>query len=182
LAKKALDLRQARRLLAPGPVALLTSQYRGQPNLMAASLVTPVSLDPPLVAVAIHPTRLTHEFVSKSDQFALNLPHLESIAAVHRCGLLSGRDGDKFVAVGLTPAEAAEVDPPLVAECIGHLECGVVERVTLGDHDLFVGQVLAVSADEEAFGTTWNVGEEGGQLLHHLGENLYAALGKSYRA
>ena len=182
MAKRPLDLRQAHRLLAPGPVTLLTSQYRGQANLMTASLVTPVSLDPPLVGMAIHPARLSHELVSKSEQFALNLPHIEQVAAVHQCGMLSGRDGDKFVAVGLTPEPATEVEPPLVAECIGHLECGVIERVRLGDHDFFIGQVLAVSADEEAFDTGWRVGEEGGQLLHHLGENLYAALSKGYRA
>ena len=182
MTKLELELRQAHRLLAPGPVTLLTSQYRGQANLMTASLVTAVSLDPPLVGVAIHPARLSHEFVSKSEQFALNLPHIEQVAAVHQCGLLSGRDGDKFVTVGLTPEPATEVDPPLVAECIAHLECGVVERVRRGDHDFFVGQVLAASADEEAFDAGWKVGEEGGQLLHHLGENLYAALSKAYRA
>ena len=182
MAKRALDLRQAHRLLAPGPVTLLTSQYRGQPNLMTAALVTPVSLDPPLVGVAIHPARLSHEFVSKSEQFALNLPHIEQVTAVHQCGMLSGRDGDKFVTVGLTPEPATEVDPPLVAECIAHLECGVVERVRLGDHDFFVAQILVASADEEAFDNGWKVGEEGGQLLHHLGENLYAALSKGYRA
>jgi flavin reductase (DIM6/NTAB) family NADH-FMN oxidoreductase RutF len=182
MAKRALDIRQAHRLLSPGPVMLLTSQYRGQPNLMAVSWAVPVSLDPPLVGVPIRPDRLSHEFVSKSEQFALNVPHLELIGAVHRCGLLSGRDGDKFVAAGLTPEPAAEIEPPLVLECIGHLECGVVERIRLGDHDLFVGQVLAVSAHEEAFDTTWRLDEEGGRTLHHLGENLYAALAKGYRA
>jgi flavin reductase (DIM6/NTAB) family NADH-FMN oxidoreductase RutF len=180
--KQALDVRQAHRLLSPGPVTLLTSLYRGQPNVMTAGLVTTVALDPPLVGVAIHPTRLTHEFVSKSDQFALNLPPIDLIAAVQQAGLVSGRDGDKFVALGLTPADAAEVDAPLVAECLGHLECGVVERVRLGDHDLFVGQILAAAADDAAFDTTWKAGEEGAPLLHHLGENLYAALGKGYRA
>ena len=180
--KRALDLRQAHRLLSPGPVTLLSSQYRGQPNLMAVAWAAPVSLDPPLIGVAIHPSRLTHEFVSRSEQFALNVPHLELIAATHRCGMVSGRDGDKFVLTGLTPAPPTEIAPPLVEECLAHLECGVVERVRLGDHDLFVGHVLALSADEEAFDTTWQVGEEGGQNLHHLGENLYAALAKGYRA
>ncbi len=89
MAKRALDIRQAHRLLSPGPVTLLSSQYRGQPNLMAVSWAVPVSLDPPLVGVPIRPDRLSHEFVSKSEQFALNVPHLELIGAVHRCGLLS---------------------------------------------------------------------------------------------
>jgi flavin reductase (DIM6/NTAB) family NADH-FMN oxidoreductase RutF len=182
MTKRALDLRQAHRLLSPGPVTLLSSQYRGQPNLMAVAWAAPISLDPPLVGVAIHPSRLTHEFVSKSEQFVLNVPHLEIITATHRCGMLSGRDGDKFVVAGLTMEPATEIDPPLVAECVGHLECGVIERVRLGDHDFFVGQVLALSAEEEAFDGFWKTDEEGGHILHHLGADRYAALAKSYRA
>ena len=111
MTKRALDFAgQAHRLLSPGPVTLLSSQYRGQPNLMAVAWAAPISLDPPLVGDAIDPSRLTHEFVSKSEQFALNVPHLEIITATHRCGMLSGRDGDKFVVAGLTMEPATEID------------------------------------------------------------------------
>lgn len=183
MAKRTLDPRQALRLLSPGPVTLLTSQYRGQPNVMAVAWAAPVSLDPSLIGVAIHPGRLTHEFVLKSEQFVLNVPSLEIITATHRCGMISGREGDKFAATGLTLELATEVDPPLIAECLAHIECGVVERVRLGDHDFFVGQPLAVSAEEEAFDGFWRTGsEEGGQILHHLGADRYAALAKGYRA
>lgn len=185
MAKRALDLRQAHRLLSPGPVTLLTSQWRGQPNIMAVAWAAPLSLDPPLVGVAIHPTRLTHEFVTKTDAFALNVPYLDLIAATHQCGMVSGRDvekGDKFVAVGLTPQEPTVIDPPLIAECIGHLECAVVDRVSRGDHDLFIAQIVALAADEAAFDGFWRTDEEGGRTLHHLGANRYAALAKSYRA
>ncbi len=185
MVKRELELRLAHRLLSPGPVTLLTSQYRGQPNIMAVAWAAPLSLDPPLIGVAIHPTRLTHEFVSKTDSFALNIPHLELIAATHRCGTLSGRDvekGDKFAAVGLTPQEATVIDPPLVAECLGHLECAVIDRVSRGDHDFFIAQVIALAADDAAFEGYWKTSEESGLLLHHLGGDRYAALAKSYRA
>ena len=182
MTKRALEVRQAHRLLSPGPVTLLSSQYRGQPNIMTVAWAAPVSLDPPLVGVAIQPTRLTHEFVSKSEQFALNVPRIDLLGPVHQCGMISGRDGDKFEAAGLTPAVAVEIDPPLVEECVGHLECGVVERIRLGDHDFFIGQVLALSAEEVAFDDAWRADEEGGQTLHHLGGNLYASLAKGYRA
>jgi len=183
MAKVALDLRMATRLLSPGPVSLLTTQYHGQPNVMTVAWAAPVSLDPPLIGVAIYPGRLTHEFLLKSEQFVLNVPPLEIITATHQCGIISGRDGDKFAATGLSLELAAEVDPPLIAECLAHLECGVVERIRLGDHDLFVGQPLALSADETTFDGFWHTdGEEGSQILHHLGADRYAALAKSYRA
>ncbi len=39
--------------------------------------------------------------------------------------------------------------PPLIEECYGHLECRVVQTHICGDHTLFVGEVVAASADEE---------------------------------
>jgi flavin reductase (DIM6/NTAB) family NADH-FMN oxidoreductase RutF len=180
--KRQVDLRDALRLLAPGPVALVSTIYRDHPNLMTAAWLMPLSLDPVSVGVAIQPSRLTHEFVSKSEAFALNIPNVDLLTAVHACGLRSGRDGDKFAATNLTPADASEIEAPLVAECVAHIECGVAERLTLGDHDLFVGRVLAVSALDEAFDGFWDVTVDAGQLLHHLGADRYASLGRAYRA
>jgi flavin reductase (DIM6/NTAB) family NADH-FMN oxidoreductase RutF len=179
--KRQVALRDALRLLAPGPVALVSTMYRDQPNLMTAAWMLPLSLDPVRVGVAVHPTRMTHDFISKSEWFAINIPNVDLITAVHTCGLRSGRDGDKFAATGLNLADAQEIEAPLVAECVAHIECGVAERVTLGDHDLFVGSVLAVSALDEAFDGFWDVTTDAGRLLHHLGADRYAGLQRVYR-
>ncbi len=179
-AKRPLDLAQAARLLEPGPLALVTSLFRSQHNVMTAAWLVPLGFDPPRVGVAIHPSRLTHEFVSRSEQFGLSIPTLDLLNAVHRCGLESGRDRDKFVSAGLTPMDAVEIEAPLVEECVAHIECGVVERLRLSDHDLFVGEVLAVSAAEELFTDRWQVEEA--DLVHHVAGDEYAGLSKPYRA
>lgn len=170
------------RLLQPGPVALLTSRFRSSDNVMTVAWMAPVSFDPPLVAVAIHPGRLTHEYVSKSEHFALSFPTADLLVAIHRCGMLSGREGDKLVAAGLTPIDALAVEAPLIEECVAHIECGVVACSRFGDHDLFVGQPLAVSAMAEAFDGRWIVETEAGRVLHHLRADYYAALARPYRA
>lgn len=172
----------ATRLLEPGPVTLLTSRHRSADNIMTAAWIMPLSMSPPLIGVAIHPGRLTHEYVSKSEFFALNIPLIDQLAAVHRCGIESGRDGDKFISAGLSPVDALELDLPLIEQCVAHIECGVVARSQFGDHDLFVGQPLAVSADDEAFNERWQVELDAGRILHHLRADYYAALSTSYRA
>jgi len=174
--------KDALRMLAPGPVTLLSTMYRDQPNVMTAGWLLSLSLEPTLIGVAVQPSRLTHEFITKTEQFALNIPTVDLLSAVHLCGMTSGRESDKFEAAGLTPAEASDIEAPLVNECVAHIECGVTDRITLGDHDLFVGRVLAVSAVEEAFNETWQVDIDAGQLLHHLGGDRYAGLSKAYRA
>lgn len=180
--KKAVETRAAIRLIAPGPVALVSTSYRDQPNLMTAGWLQPLSLEPTLIGVAVQPSRLTHEFMTKSETFAINIPNIDLIAAAHLCGMVSGREKDKWAAAKLEPTEAAEIEAPLVAGCVGHIECLVTDRITLGDHDLFIGQVVAASAAEEAFGVIWDVTTEAGQLLHHLGGDRYAGLSKPYQA
>jgi len=179
--KRRLESRDALRLLAPGPVTLLSTMYRDQPNAMTASWLLPLGFDPALIGVAIHPSRLSHEFVGKTEQFVLNIPTADLMTAVHTCGTVSGNEGDKFAAAGLTPAEATEIEAPWVADCVAHIECGVVDRQSWGDHDLFVARVLVVHALDEAFDGFWNVETDAGQLLHHLGADRYAGLGRAYR-
>ena len=111
--KKPVEPHQAYRLLAHGPVLLLTTQFHGQPNVMTAGWSTPLSGSEALIGVAVAPTRLSHEFIVKTDQFALNVPHLDLLGRVWHCGTVSGRDADKWMTAPLTPAEATEIDCPL---------------------------------------------------------------------
>ena len=180
--KKEVAPRDAIRMIAPGPVTLISTSYHDQPNLMTASWLLPLSLSPVLIGVAVQPSRLTHEFMTKSEGFVINIANLDLLTAVHLCGSISGREKDKWAAAKLNPVESAMVEAPSVVECIGHIECGVIDRVSWGDHDLFVAHILAASADDEAFSQTWDVTSEAGRLLHHLGGDRYAGLGKQYQA
>ena len=179
--KVALDVQRAPRLIEPGPVVLVTTLFRSQHNVMTAGWLVPLGFDPPRIGVAIHPSRLTHELIGNSEVFGLSVPALDLLDAVHRCGTVSGRDVDKFDVTGLTPVDAVEIDVPLVGECVAHVECGLVQRLSLADHDLFVGEVLAASVLEGLFTDRWLIGDEV-ELLHHIGGDAYAGLGKVFRA
>lgn len=149
---------------------------------MTEGWMMPVSFDPAVIGVAIHPERLSYEYVGRSEFFGLSIPTGDLLSAVHRCGIESGRDGDKFTRSGITPSDALEIDAPLIEECVAHIECGVIERLSFGDHDLFIGEVLAVQAEEEAFQERWLVEVDAGQILHHLRADHYAMLSRPYRA
>lgn len=175
-------LRDALRLIVPGPAVLVSSMSKGQPNLMTAAWVTAQSLDPTLISVAIHPARLTHQLVSASEELVVNIPVLDSLSVVHQAGMITGRDGDKFAALGLEPLDAVVTDVPRVSGCPAYIECRVQNRVTAGDHDLFIAEVVWVGADDESFDGHWNIGADAGRLLHHLGADRYAGLSEPYRA
>jgi flavin reductase (DIM6/NTAB) family NADH-FMN oxidoreductase RutF len=130
-----------------------------------------------MVALAVYPARFTHDLIEKSGQFALNIPPRPLAEKVKKIGETSGADVDKFVINKLTLQEAKQVNSPLIVECIGHLECGVVEKVPAGNHTLFLAEIVAASADELAFdGERWTLEDESVKPLHHLGGSMYAVL------
>jgi flavin reductase (DIM6/NTAB) family NADH-FMN oxidoreductase RutF len=179
MTSRVLDVARGLRLLEPGPVVFVTSMLRAHPNVMTAAWVSPLGFDPPLISLAVHPARLTHEFISKSETFGISIPTMDLSKAVHHCGMVSGNDIDKFEAAGLIPEDPEEIDAPRIQECVAHIECGVLQRVSLADHDLFIGQILNASADDDWFRDSW-VADQDLPLVTHIAGNVYAGLTRGY--
>ena len=171
--KEQIPLDKAHRLITNGPVTLITAAYKGRIGIMPASWVIPVSLKPLLVAVAINPGAFTHDLIDKSNEFAINVPTGDLVRAVKQAGSISSRDVDKFKAIGLHAITALKIKAPLVEECIGHLECGVIQRLTPGDHTIFIAEVQAAQVEAGTFEGVWLVEKEEAKVLHHLGGTSY---------
>ncbi len=174
--RRVVEPTDARRLLGGGPVALVTTAWRGNYNVMPAAFVTPLSFEPPLVGVAVHPARHTHDMIRFSEEFALNIPTRELLHHCQYLGSLSGREHNKLELTKLPTFRARYVDAPLLEGCCGYIECGVEESLTIGDHTLFVGKVVAAQVEKEAFEETWLLTDAELAPLHYLGLNFYAVL------
>ena len=144
----------------PSPAALVTSVSEdGRPNIITLGEVFNISIRAPvIVGIAIARSRYSHELISVTRQYVVNLPTSEMVEIVDRCGSVSGRKVDKFAEFRLTPVPAEKVKPPLIAECPINVECRVLDIQEVGDHDLFLGEVVAQHVAEEAF-------DENGRIL-----------------
>ncbi len=180
--RHSLEEGDARRLLGGGPVTLVTTSWRGNWNAMPAIFVTPLSIDPPLVGVAVHPARHTHDMITFSEEFALNIPSMDLLHHVQYLGSVSGKELNKLELMRLPTFRARRVEAPLLEGCLGWIECGVHDAFRIGDHTLFVGKVVAVSAEKDAFGETWLLDDPEQKPLHYLGVNYYALLGERLAA
>jgi len=167
----------ARRLLGGGPVVLVSTSWRGNHNVMPAAFVTPLSFDPPLIGLAVHSSRHTHDMIKYSEEFALNIPSLELLHHCQYLGSVSGRDLDKLDLTKLPTFSARKVDAPLLEGCVGYIECGVHDAMTTGDHTLFIGKVVAAQVEKDAFDAMWLLNDDELKPLSYLGQNLYALLG-----
>jgi flavin reductase (DIM6/NTAB) family NADH-FMN oxidoreductase RutF len=179
--RRHLSEHDARRFLVAGPVALLTTKWRGVPDAMPVAWSMPLSAEPPLVGVMVHPSRHSHDMIRWSEEFALNFPGPELLSHVAYFGSVSGAAVAKLDVSKLPTLSARKVEAPLLEGCVAWVECGVEDAIRLGDHTLFVGRVQAVSADDEAFNETWLLENEA-RPLHYLGGLLYATLEKRLEA
>lgn len=152
--------------LRPVPVVLVTCVGAdGRANVITLAWAGVVCSQPPMLGIAVRPERFSHDLIKNTGQFVVNLPSEKQLWAADYCGTRSGRFEDKFAAAGLTPMPAAEVKPPLIAECPINIECVVRHEVSLGSHDLFIGEVVALHADEAALDEAGNLSAAAAQLI-----------------
>lgn len=146
----------------PSPAALITSvDAEGRPNIITLGEAFNLSIrNPVIVGIAIAPGRYSHELISAQGEFVVNLPPAALLERVLACGQVSGRKVDKFAEFGLTPLPATKVRPPLIAECPINIECRLLEVQTIGDHDLFQGEVLAHHVSPELLGEDGRIEHE----------------------
>lgn len=137
----------------PVPVVLVScADEQGRPNIITLAWAGNVCSDPPMVAISIRPSRYSHGLVAATKEFVVNIPTEGMVRQVDVCGTVSGRDEDKWVACGFTPEGSSKVKAPAIKECPVNIECVVREVVSLGTHDMFVGEVVAIREDEGYFG------------------------------
>jgi flavin reductase (DIM6/NTAB) family NADH-FMN oxidoreductase RutF len=167
--KKSLPLSRVYQLLEPGPVVLLAAHWRGRSNLMTMSWHMMVEFEPPMLACIVSGDHYTFELLRKSKECTINIPTVEVAQPMVRCGNTSGRRLDKFQALGLTPAKAAKVAAPLVAECYANLECTVVDTRMVNRYNLFILEVVAAWIDPAV---------KEPRTLHHEGYGRFMVAGK----
>ena len=135
-------------MLAPVPPALVSCSHGGKDNLITVAWTGIINSDPPKTYISVRPERFSHSLIKESGEFVINLPTSHIIRSIDFCGVRSGREIDKFAVCRLTKEAASAVGCPLVAESPLSLECKVTEILSLGSHDMFMADIVAVDVDE----------------------------------
>jgi flavin reductase (DIM6/NTAB) family NADH-FMN oxidoreductase RutF len=133
----------------PTPVVLATTTAAGKNNIITLAWAGVVCSAPLMIGLAIRPSRQTHAFLLESHEVVVNLPREDQVEPTDTCGMVSGRDADKFALTGWTAVPGKTVAAPLIKECPISLECRVAQRLPLGSHDLFICEVLESHVEED---------------------------------
>ncbi len=135
--------------LRPVPVALVSCGHRSQANIITIAWMGILCSNPPQMGIGVHPNRYSHSLIQETGEFVINLPNEELLDEVEYCGFISGKAEDKFAARNLTPAPSLVLQTPIIAECPINIECRVNHFLSLGSHDLFIGEVVGVQVNQD---------------------------------
>jgi flavin reductase (DIM6/NTAB) family NADH-FMN oxidoreductase RutF len=167
--------------LYPTPIMLAgTYDGNGKPNIAAIAWAGVCNADPPLVGLAVRPSRHTHSAIVARKAFTLSIPTQDMAAATDFAGLATGRETDKFAVAGLSPVASEAVDAPYVAECPVILECSLYQQIAFPSHTYFIGEVRDILA-ERAFLSTSGKHPDMMKFMpmaYDAGENAYYSLNK----
>lgn len=173
--KVEVDLSRAYRLLYPRNVVMVScTDKTGKANIVTLAWSMPTSFDPPLVAISVSPRRHSHRLIEETKEFVVNVPTIEIARETLFCGRVSGRKHDKFREAPLTAISAKKVQAPIIEECVAHLECKLVQKITTGDHTIFIGRVVTAHVNEGVFDDKLDISKV--NPIYHLGGDDFTTL------
>jgi flavin reductase (DIM6/NTAB) family NADH-FMN oxidoreductase RutF len=125
----------------PAPVCVVTVDVGGQSAGLTVDSLVSLSLEPPLLGIALRRHAALHELLREAGAFAVSIlasdqEHLAQHFArgVPPIGLWTGietRDG--------------ELGAPLLEGALGWVECRLGSEHPVGDHTIFVGEVVSAN-------------------------------------
>jgi len=131
----------------PMPTAVISVGKGDEANLITLAYLGKVCLNPPIVVISIQPKRHSYMLIEKHGEFVINYPTINQLKEIDYCGMHSGRDVNKWEALNLTKEPASIVQVPMVKEFPWNMECKVINRIKLGSHVCFFGEVVATHSD-----------------------------------
>jgi flavin reductase (DIM6/NTAB) family NADH-FMN oxidoreductase RutF len=145
------DFRRACARFATGVCVATVLDMQGAPHGLTVSSFTSVSLEPPQVLICLGHAVTAIDFFRAAKYFGINILSEEQR---HLSERFARKGRDRFNGLQW---ERGQSGVPLLPGALAAMEIEVEQRVSSGDHDIFVGRMIRMSV------------EEGNPLIHFLG-------------
>jgi 3-hydroxy-9,10-secoandrosta-1,3,5(10)-triene-9,17-dione monooxygenase reductase component len=141
-----MTLRKIRGLFSTG-VTVVTTVHEGRLRGITVSAFASISLEPPLVMIALAREAGTCEMIEASRLFAVNILSDDQEFLSERFAARAPIVNEKFEGV---PYETAVTGAPILPESIAWYDCQVETTYDGGDHLIIIGRVVAIGFGAEA--------------------------------
>ena len=165
-------------MLNPVPAVMVSvTDKEGKSNIITVAWAGTVCTNPPMVSISVRPSRYSYQILEETGEFVINLTNESLVKACDYCGVVSGRDVNKFAKTGLTPIPMEHVHAMGIDESPVNMECKITEKRELGSHTMFIAEVVGVTVDDRYMDEPGQFHiNESGLVMYSHGE--YFALGK----
>ncbi len=163
----------------PRAAIIVTAQAKGRRNAMAAAWHTCVSYQPLLYSIAISPQRFTYQLIIDSQEFGINFLSFKDVELIATVGSSHGQEIDKFQEFNITQDKPVKTAVPILEAAYAAYECKLVDERSYGDHQLLVGEVVAVHTSEEALTPDGVLDLNQVSPALYLGLNFYVSTDKN---
>lgn len=175
----------AQTFLFPMPAVVVGVMVNNRPNFMTVAWTGIACAQPPMLSMAVRKQRFTYEGLTIHGLFSVNVPKVEHAEWVDYFGIVSGREEDKTSRAGIDVMYRDGHEAPMIAQCPVNLMCRVEQMITLGTHDLIVGQIVQTYVDEDCLVRGVPDVSKIDPLVYATGRKTYHGLGatvaKAYR-
>lgn len=136
--------------LVPLPAVMVSCQKPNEkPNIITISWTGIVCSEPPMLSISVRKNRFSYDIIKSTGEFVVNITTHQLVKATDICGVVSGKDHDKFELAGLTPETASKVRVPMIKESPINLECQTRSIIELGSHDIFIAEIVATHIEDD---------------------------------
>lgn len=162
----------------PKLATVVTVRAGGKRNGMAAAWSSPISFEPPIYGVSISSKRYTYGLILEAKEFVVNFLPIGARRLIAAFGRTSGREFDKFERFGIETEEPLKLHSPILKAAYAAYECKLLDHRTYGDHDWFVGEVLAIHYEKDLFSPDGVLDLDKVAPALYLGNDLYLEIAK----
>ena len=144
--------------LWPAPKVLVSCRgLDGEDNVLAVGYCGNCSYAPPMVMVGIVPTRYSYKMIKESGCFVVNIADKSYQETFDYMGKYSKRDCNKLADMNVKLEEGKIVNASILTDCPVNIECTVVDSIMTGSHEMFIGKVEYVHANENLVNEEGNI-------------------------
>lgn len=134
------EFRQTMRHWTTG-ISIFASQHQGLIHGMTVSSFTSVALEPPQVLASIQKDTRTYELADQSGSFSITILSTDQQEISERFAGRMGEDQNRFEDLVV---DTLITGSPFIRGGLAYLDCQIRQRVDLGSHLVFIGEVVAV--------------------------------------
>jgi flavin reductase (DIM6/NTAB) family NADH-FMN oxidoreductase RutF len=130
----------------PWAQTILGTHLNGKVNFMALDWLTRVNFKPAMLGICVNKINASHEAVTDTGEFSVNLPSSDMLEETDYTGLVSGKRTDKSGLFDVYYGELASA--PLIERCPLSMECKVTQTVDLPTNSFFIAEIINIYTED----------------------------------